>query len=221
MRALLMMTLCAACDAPDSCPAEGYCPSWLPTLIRGPVLTVTEGGTTSFVLSTSPFNNSEGVSVMIDTANPAIATMTPRGFGIHSYDPTSPMLEIYGVDDGMAAGDRRTSIEAEFDDCGGGDPGTWAGIVVVDRQSPNVLASVWNVYGPINAFEVVLTQPPPSPVTVTVEPSSGLTVAPTSLAFDATTYGVPQSVTVAGSANGQIGLVPDGGMTMRTVLVSR
>jgi hypothetical protein len=70
---------------------------------------VTEGGATSFVLSTRPFSNSEGVSVMIGTADSSIATMTPLGFVIHSAHPTSPLLQISGVDDGVAAGDRYTA----------------------------------------------------------------------------------------------------------------
>jgi hypothetical protein len=220
MRALLVLTVCAAC-ADNSDSSEGYCPTWLPAPYSGPRLTVTEGGATGFMLSTSPFNSSETVSVMIATADPAIATMTPRGFGIGSADPTSPLLEIYGVADGLATGDRRTAIVAVFDDCGGGDPGAWANVVVVDRDSPNVIASEWNLYGSMNAFDVGLTQPPPSPVTVTVMASSGLAVTPSSLVFDATTYGVAQNVTVTGSANsGQIALVPDGGLPSRTVLVS-
>jgi hypothetical protein len=224
MRALLVMTLCAACDINHDT-AEGYCPSWLPAEILSPRLTVTEGGTTSFVLSTRPFSNSEGVSVMLDTANHAIATMAPLGFVIYSAHPTSPMLEISGVDDNVAAGDRYTSIDFVFDDCGAGGP-EWADITVVDRQSLNVLASEWNLFGSMQGgsmqtFEVVLTQPPPSPVTVTVV-GGAFGVTPSSLVFDATTYGVAQTVTVlAGNAtSGQILLVPDSGIATRTVQVS-
>lgn len=221
MRALLVVTLCVACTD-NSDPSEGYCPLWLPTLIPVPVLNVTEGGTTSFVLSTTPFASNEAVGVMIAALDPAVATMTPRYFSIPTSYPTSPLLAVYGVDDGSAAGDRTARIDAEFDDCGGGDPGAWANIVVVDRQSQNVLASVWNLYGSIGAFEVVLSQPPASPVTVTVMPSAGLSVTPTSLVFDVTTYGVAQNVSVEGTATtGQINLMPDSGIPMRTVLVSR
>jgi hypothetical protein len=225
MRALLVLTLCAACSD-DSLPPEGYCPSWLPKPIAGPRLTVTEGGTTSFVLSTTPFSNSEGVTVMLGTVNPAVATMAPLGFVLQSAYPTSPMLEAFGVDDGVASGDRHTAIDFVFDDCGASGA-TWADITVVDRQSLNVIASEWNLNtsmqgGSMQAFEVVLTQPPPSPVTVMVVPSGGFGVKPTSLVFDSTTYGVAQNVTVlAGSAtSGEVRLVPDGGITMRTVLVS-
>jgi hypothetical protein len=219
MRALLLVMVVTAC-AQDDDSSEGYCPLWLPAP-RTAEITVTEGSSTSFTLSTTPFDNSEGVSVMIGTADPSIATMSPRGFGVRSTDPTSPMLEIFGVEDMVAAGDRFTTIQAEFDDCGGGDPGTWANVVVVDRQSPNVLASAWSLFDSMTGFDVVLAQPPPSPVTVMLNPSAGLTTNPTSLVFDATTYGVAQSVTVDGATSGQIDLHPDGGIRMRTVLVSR
>ena len=215
-----VVILCAACtDTSDS--SEGYCPSWLPRPVIGPPLTVTEGGSTSFVLATAPFDQTEAVSVMIATGNTTIATMTPRGFVVFHQTAQSPVLEIFGVDDGAAAGDRHTALVAAFDDCGGGDPGGWGTIVVVDRQSPSVIASEWDLVGPLDAFDVTLTQPPASPVTVMVTASAGLTATPASLVFDSTSYGIAQSVHVAGSASGQIQLDPDGGLATRTVLVSR
>jgi hypothetical protein len=84
-----------------------------------------------------------------------------------------------------------------------------------------VIASEWNLVGSTQAFDVMLTQPPPSPVTVTVV-GGAFGVTPSSLVFDATNYGVAQTVTVlAGNAtSGQILLMPDRGLVARLVQVS-
>jgi hypothetical protein len=186
-------------------------------------LTVTEGDITSFVLTPTLAPSDKLVHVsMIEAADPSMAVLDTAGFTIHDPPWTSPPILVRGIDDGVAASDRSTIVFGQHDDCG--DSIDFASVTVVDRQSQNVLASDWNIRsGPSGSFDVVLTQPPPAPVTVTVVPStSGIGATPTSLAFDATSYGVAQRVafTTASNTTGVIQLVPDSGIAARNVRVS-
>jgi hypothetical protein len=185
---------------------------------RSMPLTVTEGDITSFVLTPllAPTDKLVDVS-MIGTNDPTVAVLDTAGFTIANPPWTSPPIAVRGVDDGVAAGDRSTLVQGMHGDCG--DSIDFARVTVVDRQSQNVLASNWNLRFAPGSFDVVLAQPPSAPVTVTLLPSSGIGTTPRSLTFDATSYGIAQRVAFTAAMNGNILLMPDGGIASRSVEV--
>ncbi len=181
------------------------------------IVTVTEGGSTAFRVGVAPVPISE-LGGVVNTADSSVASVTPDQFvASASADPV--MMTLYGTDDMMPdALNRGTTFTGHMD---GDDAQSGGGLaLVVDKDSLNVIADPWWVImtsASTATFDVRLTQPPSSSMTVTLELGSDstsstiITFEPTTLVFGPTDYNVPQSVTVtSGSLSGtaSIGLRP-------------
>ncbi len=195
--ALLMAVVFSGCSD-DQKPQDVY----IPELNFPGEVTVTEGDSSTFVLSTADFSHGNAAGVFI-SKNPAV-TATPSNFDLSPSTP-SLMVTVTAAADSNSTNERAAMtvwISGSV-----GSPGM--SIQVVDTDAQNVIADPWTLMlspSTVGTFAVRMTQQPTSTVTVTLSNLSGaaiVTTMPSTLTFTPSNYNTPQICTVAASGIGQ------------------
>lgn len=208
----------------DDTHIDNQCPSDSPTIKFPGPLTVTEGGTTMFLLefaSGPPAREFTGILTPEDTT---AAQTIPRSFRSSPTEYPIPVT-VRGVDDARPEPlNRSTRLSGVIGDCGS-DEGN--AIFIIGKDVQNVIASNWNIRmlpASTETFAVQLTQAPTATVTVTINvaPQGIIQAMPTSLSLGPSDFNVDHTVTVTSSGEGgaYVGLHPDNGLQAQAVGVT-
>ncbi|HEY1812306.1 MAG TPA: hypothetical protein VGG74_08100 [Kofleriaceae bacterium] len=220
MRAIAVAaTLALACN---SAPDDDGCPINAPGFSSVRV-TVTEGGSTSFPIYSTPWPPDlyAGFMIGLDFTDASIASWTPGGGAFQQMSP-APIMTVMGLDDGSAnASDRIAHVGGAILDCGASTIGV---VYVVDRDSLNLNASPWALHlaaGSSATLLLTLTQAPPADVTVAIGSASNASVDPASVMLGSATWnvGVPITVTATATGHGN-GLTLDAGSAIASQYVA-
>ncbi len=203
-----------------ACGGEESPPTYIPMLDYPSKLTVTEGESTTFVLSTTDFSQGDARG-MFYLMNDALAVM-PATFDLSPSSSSAP-ITISAAMDANAINERDTLTLYIYGAIGGDSP--TMPVSVIDVNLPNVVVSEWNLTMPPSdtaLISVRLTQPPSVSSIITLQSNNRdvVSVEPTTMMFAAANYDVPQTLTVTSNARGMASITLASEMPAAEVYVS-
>ena len=190
------------CFAVGACDGSGPDPVYIPSLVYPQKLMVTEGASTTFVLSSSDFSHGHAAG-MFFTYNDMLAA-TPSKFDLSPSSSSATITMTAAIDADSLNEDVAMDLYI-YGAIGGESP--VMRMVILDTNRPNVIASNWNITmspASTTAVSVQLTQPAGAPLTVTLQSSDPgvANLAPTTMVFGAADYNMPQTATVTSLGTG-------------------
>jgi hypothetical protein len=191
----LFTTLGSGGCGDDPTPQDVY----IPKLIFPGEVTVTEGGSTTFMLSTADFSHGDASGVFV-SRNPLV-TATPTRFDL---TPSAPSLMVTVTAGADSNSTNERAVMTPWIPGSVGSPGMQ--IQVADTNAENVVADPWTLTLPVSTvgtFAVRMTQQPSSTVTVMLSGIAIATITPTTMTFTASNYDMPQICMVSASSTGQ------------------
>lgn len=192
--ALLASIIMGACGGPDTTDV------YVPELAFPPTLTITEGGSTTFVLSTSDFSHGDARGQFI-SMNPNVTTC-PARFDLSPSAPSEAVTVTAAADS-----DATNEKEPLYVDIPGSVGSPAMQVLVLDTNAENVIADAWTItLSPSGAANVGvrLSQPPSATTMLNLRSSNSAiaSVAPSSMSFGTSDYNIAQTFVVTANATG-------------------